>query len=334
MLRGAAMEALRATRAAESAYWVEAGARDRLAALAGVEAELVVANDVSTAPLAFAIAGSAPVVLDLHEFAPLEHEDDLRWRMLAARQTDTLLRRLMPRAAAVTTVNEPIASAYERRYGRRPVVVTNAARMMDLQPSETADGRIGMAHHGVAMRGRQLEKMIDLLDHLDERFTLDMFLLGDDRYVAELRERATAQGRVKVHPALPMEEIVQTLNAFDVGLYILAPSGFNNLNALPNKFFDFVQARLAIAIGPSPAMADLVSRHGLGVVADSFAPHALAERLQHLDAERIHRFKQAAHVASTDLCAERNAEILREVIAGALSDAARGGTAAPQPTRP
>ena len=49
--------------------------------------------------------------------------------------------------------------------------------------------------------------------------------------------------------AVPMENIVTTLNNYDIGLYILEPTKFNTKNAIPNKLYDFVQAKLAIAIG-------------------------------------------------------------------------------------
>lgn len=332
--RGAAMEALRALGAARAAYWVEAAARQRRMALAEVSADLVLANDVGALPLAFSVAGGAPVVLDLHEYAPKEHEDSLRWRLLAARQVDALLRRYLPRVAGAMTVNETIADAYRRRYGLRPVVVTNAARRAALAPSATDADRIRMVHHGVAMRGRRLEWMIDLLELLDDRFTLDMFLLGDSGYVAELERRARASTRVRVHPGLPAHEIVTRLQPFDVGLYILAPTGFNNLNALPNKLFDFVQARLAVAIGPSPAMAELVRAHRFGIVADSFEPASMAATLSHLDADKVRELKLAAHRAADELNAERNAEIVRAVAIRALSSVAERLALAPQPTGP
>jgi hypothetical protein len=255
--------------------------------------------------------------------------------MLVAPQINRLLRRYLPAAAEVMTVNDAIAELYKERYARRPVVVTNAARMSRQAPSEVQEGRIRMVHHGGAMRGRRLEAMIDLFDLLDERFTLDLFLLGDRRYISELEARTGGDPRIRVHPALPMERIVDELNRFDVGLYILSPSNFNNLNALPNKFFDFVQARLAVAIGPSPAMADLVSSYGFGIVADSFEPASLASRLLRLTAEQLAQLKLAAHRAALDLSAERNGEIMREVLARAMASSSVGaGRLTPQPSRP
>ena len=73
-----------------------------------------------------------------------------------------------------------------------------------------------------------------------------------------------------------------------------------------------------MAIGPSPAMAQVVEEWGCGVVADDFSPEALAAVLSELDPGRIGELKTHSHAAADVLCAERNAERLVEVVEGAL----------------
>ena len=71
-----------------------------------------------------------------------------------------------------------------------------------------------------------------------------------------------------------------------------------------DEFFDFVQARLGIVVGPSPEMADLVRSHHLGVVLDDFTGEALAAALDDLDDADVAGFKAAAHAAARKLSAE------------------------------
>jgi hypothetical protein len=80
-----------------------------------------------------------------------------------------------------------------------------------------------------------------------------------------------------------------------------------------------VQARLAVAIGPSPEMAALVREHGCGVVADDFSPAALAAALAALGPDDVARLKQRSHVAAQALCAERNREVMLELVERALA---------------
>jgi hypothetical protein len=228
-------------------------------------------------------------------------------------------------------VNQPIAAEYDRHYGRHPVVITNAARMLRQLPSEVLPGRVRMVHHGAAVRSRGIESTIDLMALLDERFTLDLYLVGEGSYVQELTARCAHDSRITVHPPIAMERIATEINRFDVGLYLLAPVNFNNMYALPNKFFDFVQARLAVAIGPSPAMASIAAEHGFGVVADSFDPSSLASRLGGLRDADVVDLKQAAHRAAGELSAESNADCLRAVVREVLREHSANRQSVPTP---
>ena len=115
-----------------------------------------------------------------------------------------------------------------------------------------------------------------------------------------------------------MRELASLANGYDIGLYLLPPTNFNHRYALPNKFFEFIQGRLAVAIGPSPEMAAIVRHYGCGVVAPTFEPESLAAELNALDAAAIAGFKHASHRAAAELCAERNAVLTLETVEHAL----------------
>ena len=85
--------------------------------------------------------------------------------------------------------------------------------------------------------------------------------------------------------------------------------------ALPNKLFEFIQARLAVAIWPSPEMARITEAYDLGVVSDQFSVEAAAGKLNALTTEDIVRFKQNAHQAAGMFCAEKNQDKLIGIVA-------------------
>ena len=45
-----------------------------------------------------------------------------------------------------------------------------------------------------------------------------------------------------------MELIAQEINQYDIGVYLLRDGNLNNKYAMPNKLYEFVQARLADAV--------------------------------------------------------------------------------------
>lgn len=303
----------------ERYYWSQPQVRRAEDELRSKVFDITIANDLPTLPLALRVAAGRSVIFDAHEYAPREFEDRALWRLFLQRYCVYLCRTYMPRASAVTTVCQGIADEYERCFGVRPVVLSNATRFHELAPRPTGDGAIRMIHHGIAMRSRRLENMLELMAHLDGRFFLDLMLMPTDpSYLAHLRSCAGRDSRIRFLPPVPMQELVRFTSAYDVGLYLLEPANFNNLHALPNKFFEFIQARLALAIGPSPEMARIVTEFDCGVVADDFSPASLARRLNALTPGDLDRMKRGADAAARSHHAERNADLLRELAAATL----------------
>lgn len=294
--------------------WLPQARRAR-AALARERFDLVVANDLGALPVALEIAQGAPVLLDAHEFTPREFEDRWRWRLLAGRYYEALCRRALPRVAGMTTVCEGIAREYAR-YGVAPRVVMNCPEAQALPVRPVDPAHVRLVHHGIAVPSRSLEQTIAMMAHLDARYSLDLMLVeSDPAYMRRLRALAAADPRIRFRAPVRMEEIAGAIHDYDIGVFLLPPVNFNYRMALPNKFFEFVQARLAVAIGPSPEMATLVRRWGFGIVADSFEPRELARRIAALAPADLLAMKQRSDVASRELNAAQVSQVFLAEVA-------------------
>jgi hypothetical protein len=295
----------------DSYYWNLPQVRNGFKAMRGRDFDLLIANDIAALPLALRLAGKAPVLVDAHEYSPREFDDRWLWRLLFAPYHEVLCSRYLPQAAAMTTVCKGIADEYAKEYGVTAGVVFNAPLEQGLEPSPGLPGRIRLIHHGSAIRSRHLGAMVEMMRHLDDKFTLDFMLVETDPvYMAELRDMAREDQRVRFVEPVAMPEICRRLNQYDVGIYLLPPVNFNHEHALPNKFFEFIQARLAVAIGPSPEMTRIVNEYSLGVIAASFEPKALAAALDQLTDESIRAYKLAAGRAARELNYEAAGRVL------------------------
>lgn len=299
-------------------YWTQPQVRAALARLRGRQFDLVLANDLDALPLCARVAQDrARLIVDAHEYAPREFEDRWTWRLLHQRRVRALCRDYLTRADGLMTVCQGIADAYERDYGVKAQVVTNATAFQELSPSPVHDGRIRLIHHGVASPSRHPEEMIRMMRYLDDRFSLDFMLIAHNpAYLHRLQEMARDDPRIRFLPPVAMPAIAAFINGYDVGLFLLPPVSFNYAHALPNKFFEFVQARLAIAIGPSPEMLRLVETYDLGVVAEDFTAAGMARALSSLTRDQIEHFKRRADAAAAELCAERNETLLLDLVEG------------------
>ena len=291
----------------EKYYWSNKHIQECYAKLLDILPDIIIANDIDSLPLAFKLANGAKVVLDAHEYAPLEFEDRLLWRLVFQSLKQYLCTKYIPKVNAMMTVCQGIADEYERNFKIKPIVVTNAPNYQELKPSATAPKRVRMIHHGGAMESRKIENTILMMDRLDERFEMDLMLISDSGdYIDYLKKLASGNPKIRFIPPVNMKDITKFINHYDIGLYLLEPNNFNHRYALPNKFFEFIQARLAIAISPSPEMAKIVREYDCGVVAEDFSPEALARCLMQLDAEKIDYYKQQSHKIARMMSSEQN----------------------------
>lgn len=288
--------------------------------------DLIMANDVDTLPLAFDLQGKAKIIFDAHEYAPRHFENNKIWKTFFQPFYIHLCEKYIPKTAAMLTVGSGLANEYAKTFGVEPVIITNATRYVDVDPSEVQPDRIRLVHHGIANPSRRLELMVEMMKHLDQRFTLDMILMTSDfasektkAYIRSFTDEAEKDPRIKILPPVKSDDVVHTINRYDVGVFLIPPVNFNYANTLPNKLFDFIQARLGIAIGPTPEMAAIVEAHSNGVVADNFDPKALADKLNALNQDDIVRFKSNSSAAARMLNAEKNEVILNDLVHKVLS---------------
>lgn len=285
--------------------------------------DLVVANEARALGVAHRLADGAPVWADMHEWAPEERTHILSWRILIAPFMVHLCERYLLRSALVTTVGSAIADLYRERFGVDAQLMRNAGPRRNLQPSPVLEGRIRLVHSGAAIHGRRLELMIQTMALLDERFSLDLYLMpgGDGgAYLQQLQQQAKADARIRFHAPVPPEELPVTLNGYDVGVFWIPPTHTNARLTLPNKFFDYVQARLLVAVGPSPEMKTLVDQYSLGRVAADFSVEECADSLRTLQRGAIESYKQAAHRAAQYLNFEHDSQKIRSLLSEILDD--------------
>lgn len=284
---------------------------------AGRTFDLVVANEARALPLAHHLAAGAPVWGDMHEWAPEERVHVLSWRLLIKPFMTYVCAKYLPRTQAVTVVNDSIAHLYAQEFGCDTATVRNSRAFEDLHPSPLSEETIRLVHSGAAVPGRNLEGMIQAVNMLGPGYSLDFYLVparDGGKYLRFLESLASGPNKVTFHPPVSPADLPRVLNAYDVGIFSLPPQTRNHALMLPNKFFDFVQARLAIVFSPSPETSRLIERFDLGAVTEDFSPESLAEALRRLDKPRIAASKANAHGAAMELSSKVDEDTEREIL--------------------
>lgn len=296
-------------------YWSAPHIKECLKKLSNLKTDIIIANDIDSLPLALKISNGAKVVFDAHEYAPKEFEDIFTWRLLYQDYKKYLCSKYINKVNAMMTVCNGISQEYKEQYGVKSVVVTNApAYKKDINVKRINNEEIKMIFHGGANQSRKIENMIEMMKYIDDRFSLDLVLVGKESYINKLKKLSGKNKKIRFLKPVPMQEISKFISQYDIGVYLLEPNSFNNKMALPNKLFEFIQARLVVAIGPSLEMAQIVKKFDCGIVSEDFNPISLAKSINTLDLEKINYYKEQSDKTAKVLCAETNCEIVRNLI--------------------
>ncbi len=285
---------------ARERYWITRRAVD-------VRPDAVLADDLSALPVAAHIARrtGAKLVFDAHEFSPLE-QDSPKFKRLETPNRSYLIHKYARQLDASLTVCEPIAERYAREYGFRPQVLMSAPKFVSVPEHSVSAERVRLIYHGIYQRERGIEDTIRAVALADARYELHLMLIIQPTHLAELRtlSEQVAPGRVIFHEPVVPGEIVSRISEYDIGIYVQPPTTYNFSVVLPNKFFEFIMAGLAVVIGPTETMARIVDAYGFGYVAPSFDPAAVAAALNALTVDQLitmrWRARKTAQVINAD----------------------------------
>jgi glycosyltransferase involved in cell wall biosynthesis len=293
---------------AGAAYWSQGFHRRLLEEARAVGADVYHANDWRVLPVAARAAEGAGgrIVYDSHEMAVDEYIESRTWRLLYPSYIRRIEGGLIGRADLVCTVAEGIAEAMREEYGldRAPLVVRNVPPYAEM-PHRPVGSTVRVLYHGAFHPARGLEELIASVARWAEPFRLVLRGFGAPAYEAALREQAArspAADRIMFVPPAPMVDLVALANQADVGVFPLPATSRQTRFCLPNKFFEYVMAGLAICVSDVPEMARLVDEHDLGLTMTGTTPDAIAATINSLTPAAIDHFKARSLRAAHELC--------------------------------
>ena len=141
-----------------------------------------------------------------------------------------------------------------------------------------------------------------------------MLVKTDLNYYNEFFAKYSVNSRIKFTEPVKVNEIPNFCNQYDIGIFILPPVNYNWENALPNKVFEYVQARLALAVSPNVNMRNLVNKYKLGVVAEDYTTKSMASALMKITREEISQYKYSSNQYAIKLSAEENYKVMLQSV--------------------
>lgn len=268
--------------------------------------DLVIGHGIYTVPILAELSKSTKTIFNAHEYYLKEFEENEIWVKYSQPYYTYILDTYLQKIHQLFSVSNTIGEAYLKKYNIPNTVITNATDYnAALAPIKCNIAEVKFIHHGAAIRSRQLEIMAEAILKSNSNFSLTFMLVPtDETYLKELIEKYRNQSQIKFIKAVSVDEITSRINAFDVGLFFLPAVNYNWENALPNKLFEFIQARLCVVVSPNPDMKKMVEENKIGLVSPTYNFEEFIETICSLTENRINEFKNNTNLTAATINSE------------------------------
>jgi glycosyltransferase involved in cell wall biosynthesis len=302
---------------ADQVYWtLDNRFRLLYSAARNERVDLWLANDWTSLPIVrkLAVEQGVPFAYDTHELAVDEYAERWAWRLLRRPVIAAIEGTAMKEAACVSCVSDGIARRLGEFYGlsKPPLVIRNTPSYQAIEFRPTGE-QIRVLYHGLVSPGRGLEACIESVELWRPEFSLTLRGPANPEYLAYLTQLACARGvagRVTFAQSVPLVDLVRRASEHDVGLFALPSHSLQNVHVLPNKFFEYMMAGLALCVSDLPEMASILKRHSLGVLIETVAPEAIAVAINQMNRVAIDTYKRNALTAAQEFNWENEGQLL------------------------
>ncbi len=269
--------------------------------------DIVLAHDYFTSDVAIEIGEKfeIPVVLDCHEYSVGQYAHNSHWVKWHQTVVYELQNYLFPKLNGITVVCDGISELLATDHKLKcPKRVIRSVPFFSSQPFRPTGDVITILYHGEIFPARALHIAVRSMRLWRPEFRFILRGYSDPTYVALLRQIASEVGvadRLEIQPPVSFDQIVPTANEADVGYFVHSDCSPQRRFALPNKFFEYVMAGLALVVSDLPEMARLVRQYQFGELVPECEEEVIAHAINSLDKVRIDEMKQRSLAAAKEL---------------------------------
>ena len=127
-----------------------------------------------------------------------------------------------------------------------------------------------------------------------------------------IQELLLHRHQLSLHKQIPFDELKSFTPTALLGLSLEEDLGLNYRYALPNKIFDYIQARIPILVSDLPEMRRIVESYNIGEILNERKPEELASQINKF-LENLHLNNLLAmnlEKAAQELCWENEQNIM------------------------
>lgn len=287
------------------------------------KASLLYANDLDTLLpnyLASKIKG-IPIIYDTHEY--FTGVPELAGRSVVRSIWKYIEHWIFPKLKTVITVNDSIASLYNNEYRVDVHVIRNLSSYKNDPPAKDpsslglpADKKVIILQGSGINIQRGAEEAVLAMNHIENAVLL---IIGSGDVMPVLHRLVNEHRldkKVLFIPRQTPEKLYHYTIQADLGLSLDKDTNINYRYSLPNKLFDYIQARVPVLASDLPEISKIIVHYKIGHLVASHDPLIVAEKIQHMlsSAAEHALWKENLNLAAAELCWEKEEIKLTEIL--------------------
>ena len=188
-------------------------------------------------------------------------------------------RKAVPKYKWGYTVSEGIAKEFNRKYGVIYQTIRNVPVARSLE-NKIITEKI-LLYQGAVNEARGFEQLIPAMQLINSR----LIICGDGNFMPQLKKLITkyqVEKKVEITGMLSPDELWHYAQKAYIAVAVPENEGLNQYLALPNKFFDYINAGLPQVTVNYPEYQKLNKQFDVAVLLEELTPKRIAEALNNL----------------------------------------------------
>lgn len=193
---------------------------------------------------------------------------------------------IIPKLKNCYTVSNSIANYYNTNYSTKFSVIKNVPNQLkDFEiipfPFKTNNHKI-ILYQGAINKGRGLELMIDAIQYIENAIFIIIGSGDIEKKIKQTVSKLNLEEKVKFISKVTPIELQKLTPLADLGISLEEGLGLNYKYALPNKLFDYIQAKVPVLVSNLPEMKHIIQKYNIGEVVSSRKPKTLAKKINNI----------------------------------------------------
>jgi hypothetical protein len=276
--------------------------------------DLILLFDIDLLPFVTEQFPSNPIILDFREIYTEQFGNDIKFRIFLRPIRKYILRHDAPRIKAGYTVSRGLIDYYQNNFNLSLSLIRSFPLFHSAVSVSDPSNIIKVVYLGIAHPLRKIEESIKAIIGAGRDFEFHLYLVGEKNYIESLKKISKDSSQIIFHSPVKFHEINETLSNYDLGWCYFTPETENIKNALPNKFFDYIQAGLGVICGPNFDMLEEAKNRGFGFFTADYSDCALNALLLNLTREVVEKAKIGARLAKSEFTWEHEEKKFLQLI--------------------